>query len=98
MASYTINADKVSTPLLTLTGGAEDTITFTDRFANPTVVVHSASAAVWVTGDGNTANPASGYGRALLSGQAGRLNPTEVATPTVVRVYSTAGATYSVER
>jgi hypothetical protein len=97
VADYTIAAAKVATPLLTLAAGVEDTVTFTGRFeGRPTVVVHSATAAVWVTADGNSPDPANGFARPLLSGVSGQITPS-AAVPTVIRLYSTSSATYSVE-
>ena len=98
MANYSIAKDQVSTPLITLAAGVEDSVTFAAEFVpQPKVIIHSASSAVWVTSDGRTANPSSGYARPLLAGMEGRLDG-ENKIGNVVKLYSSGTATYSVER
>lgn len=97
MSDYEIGSTQVSTPLLTLAAGAQDSVTLSTPYVGEkvTVVVHSAATALWITADGRDPNPALGYAYPAFQGSNTIAPP---AWPTVIRVHATSPTTYSVEK
>jgi len=101
MASYSVTAGNNAAHAKTLTGGAEDVVTFADNVSSVRVIVlavASGAAPLYITGDGTTASAAAAKAFVLPAVVGAELDVELSGSTDEVHIFSAGAHTYSVEK